>query len=79
MCYKPVNVDVDQKIFEVVHSQPVEVGVGLVHLHGVHVLVCWHVFRQLKETINRLVSVLDKFRWPKKLKKKELVRFGFIL
>jgi hypothetical protein len=50
-----------------------------VHLHGVHVLVCWHVFRQLKEKNNRLVSVLDKFRWPKKLKKKELVRFGFIL
>ena len=46
---KPINVDVDEKIFEVVDRQSVKVGVGLVHLHGVHVLVGRNVFRQLKE------------------------------
>ena len=45
----PVDVDVNEEVFEVVDGEAVEVGVGLVHLDRIQVFVRRNVFGQLQK------------------------------
>ena len=45
----PVDVDVNEEVFEVVDGQAIEVGVGLVHLDRIQVFVGRNVFGQLQK------------------------------